>query len=143
DLDLARATSWSLMHYLAVNKYPQLERYFAEIRALPRDVAHDNKVLRDCFYRAFGLLKADPDDAARQIPDVTAVDNLANAWFGDTDKNLQLDLPDYQERAIGWRDDVLRARRVQQATSGIAVPGLAAPQGGIQPGGGIGPDKGP
>jgi hypothetical protein len=141
DLDVARDSAWSLMHYLAVHKYPQLERYFAELRALPRDVSHDNRVLRDCFYRSFGLLKADPDDASRQIADVTAVDNLVAAWFADTDKNLQLDIPEYQERAIGWREDTLKARRGQQPSgSGIAQPGPGAQQRGIQSG--IGGDGG-
>ena len=36
ELELARATSWSLTYYLARHKSQQLERYFGELRSLPR-----------------------------------------------------------------------------------------------------------
>jgi len=144
ELDVARATAWSLMYHLAFSKPTQLERYFEEIRGLPRDLAYDNKVLRDCFFRAFGLLRADPDNAGRQALDVVGLETLATAWFTSADKTWRLDVPAYEELAVTWRLEDLKARHPQPSPSGILQPGQGTPPGGVLPGdvppGGVPPD---
>jgi hypothetical protein len=141
DLEMARATAWSLMHYLAEKKHRHLERYFEELRNLPRDLPYDSKVLRDCFYRAFDLLREDPNDASRRIPDVAKLDNLALDWFNVTDKTY-LDLNDYDRLAVNWRVDALKITHpaLAQAKNQPGQPNPLAP--GAQPALGVDPVTG-
>jgi hypothetical protein len=60
----ARTMSWALTYFLAQAKLPDLQRYFAELSKLPRDMEFDEETLRLTFARAFRLLdrsgKVDP-----------------------------------------------------------------------------------
>ncbi len=98
ELKLARATSWSLMHYLVHNKNAQLQRYFDEIRGLPRDTDYDGKVLRECFYRAFGLLTPDSANPGRQTVNPNKLETLAAGWFANMDLK-QLDSVEFEAQA--------------------------------------------
>ena len=40
---------------------------------LPRDMDYDSKVLKDCFYRAFGLLVQDPNNPQRIFAAIAGV----------------------------------------------------------------------
>jgi Protein of unknown function (DUF1570) len=136
ELDLARATAWSLMHFLAGKKHKQLERYFEELRNLPRDLDYDSKVLRECFYRAFGLLQNDPNQPSRQVVDVAKLDSLSTDWFASMDKS-QSDIPAYDVVAIQSRVDEIKAMRHSPATTN-PLPSLGgqpgvAPQPGTLP----------
>ena len=46
----ARATAWSLVHFLVRKRYDGLKRYFAELEQMPRDVALDDNLLWRCAY---------------------------------------------------------------------------------------------
>jgi Protein of unknown function (DUF1570) len=141
DLSQAQATAWSLMHYLAIKKHPQLERYFEELRNLPRDLAYDSKVLRDCFYRAFGLMRDDPDNPNHKIVDVVKLSNLSNDWFNDAEKSFldNMGPMSYETMAVQWRMDELKVGRPQPGSGALPV-GPGAPGG--QPGQGTLPGTG-
>jgi hypothetical protein len=91
QLEMARATSWSLMYYLMRNKkYNEaLQRYFQAVADLPRDMDYDSKVLKECFLRAFGLLMQDPDAPGRQMVNVNNLESLASAWLSSIDETQQ------------------------------------------------------
>jgi len=135
ELELARATSWALMYYLVRNKSDQLGRYFQEINNLPRDLDYDAKVLKDCFYRAFGLLMVDPENPSRQMVDIGKLDTLAASWFS-TIESTRLDLPKFEE-------DTVRARLQDAAQkAAAAAPSVQPSNQGLPGQGGFGQPKG-
>jgi hypothetical protein len=70
----ARAASWSLAYFLAQKERAGLQRYFQELGKMPRDMELDDKLLLDCFARAFECVDS---DRKVSIPKLTA---LANRW---------------------------------------------------------------
>jgi hypothetical protein len=71
----ARAAAWALAYYLARERLPALEKYFAELAKMPRDKQLDDATLLGCFARAF-----DAVDASGQ-PDRKKLTDLANLWY--------------------------------------------------------------
>lgn len=55
-LHKAEAESWALFYYLAKNRFPELRKYFEELRDMPRDMELSATVLEQAFGRAFNLL---------------------------------------------------------------------------------------
>jgi hypothetical protein len=96
-LEIARTTAWSLMYFLVRNKSDQVRRYCREIAELPRDMNYDSKVLKECFYRAFGLLVPDRDAPGRQLVDVNKLETLAAEWFSSLEDTHQQDLPKLEQ----------------------------------------------
>jgi hypothetical protein len=105
---LARAAAWSLMYYLVNERGRELQRYLEEIRNLPRDLDYDSKVLRNCFYRAFGLLEADAANPGQQKPNTAKLDALAKAWLAYI-AGSTLDSVRFEDTAIDWLDPSLSA----------------------------------
>jgi hypothetical protein len=99
QVEMAQATAWSLMYFLARNKADGLEQYFREIRALPRDCDFDSKVLKDCFYRAFGLMTQDPEVLGSQVLNLGKLQTLAFEWLGAMETTT-LELPEAQEMIL-------------------------------------------
>jgi hypothetical protein len=127
QLEVARATSWSLMYYLVQKKSSALDRYFREIADLPRDMDYDAKVLKDCFYRAFGLLVQDPNNPGRQIVNISSLESLAAAWFSSMETTFQ-DIPELGNvlKTKVMEDLVLRDKiiaKLQDPTPITAQPG--------------------
>jgi hypothetical protein len=65
----ARTMSWALTYFLAQTKLDGLQRYFAELTKLPRDMEFDEETLKEVFARSFNLLdrsgKVDPGQMNR------------------------------------------------------------------------------
>jgi hypothetical protein len=135
-LELARATSWSLTYYLMRNKSDLLERYFGEIANLPRDIDFDSKVLKECFYRAFGLLMQDPDNPQRQIVNVEKLDAMATAWFSSMEATV-LDLPEVEQMAIKSHVAELALRAQEPSATGQPGTGMQPGPGGYPGPGGV------
>lgn len=87
EQEIARSTAWALVYYLArENKLGALVRYSQELDRLPRDVDLNDRILRNCFFRAFDL-----NDGA--------LAGFANAWFAEME-NYVLEMPTEYERAV-------------------------------------------
>jgi len=162
ELEMARAASWSLMYYLMKNKSDLLSRYFDELARLPRDCDYDSKVLRECFYRAFGLLMQDPNNKDRQILNVGKLESFASQWMNTMDQvtlnnqPVQEQLELHRVREYKFRQDALKIakdREEQQKNGGIATqpgpggpgynPGVGGPGYNPNPGGPGGPGYNP
>jgi hypothetical protein len=76
SLRKARTVTWALTYFLAQQKLDGLRHYFAELSKMPRDIELDDKVLLDCFARAFGCV-----DANNKVNDAE-LKKLANEWYG-------------------------------------------------------------
>jgi hypothetical protein len=96
----ARAASWWLTYYLAMNEPEKLRKYHDELKKLPRDLDFDEDTLIGCFARACGAVdkngKPDPsrledwarkwvDAAKEQKDDAAALHALAR----DTERALK------------------------------------------------------
>jgi hypothetical protein len=99
-----RTMSWALTYFLMKNHLDGVLRYCEELNNLPRDMEFDEKVLADCFARAFGLT-----DAAR--PNETSpakVRNLVFEW-SDAMNRTQLADPEAVQEAI--KEETARRRK--------------------------------
>jgi hypothetical protein len=112
DLELARATAWSLTHYLMTKKLDNLVGYLQELSNLPRDTVHDAAVLQACFGRAFRLAPADTAKPNGQVGQ--GMHELAVAWFAAMDVTY-LDFQAFEQWA--------RAERTRSAAGGGAAEG--------------------
>jgi hypothetical protein len=153
EMEVARTTAWSLMYYLMKNKSDQLARYFDELARLPRDCDYDSKVLRECFYRAFGLLMQDPNNKDRQILNVGKLESFASQWMNTIDQvtlnnvPVENELSKHRVLEYSFRQQTLKAakdREEQLANGGTGgQPGPGGPGYGPGPGGPGGPGYGP
>jgi Protein of unknown function (DUF1570) len=75
ELMKARAATWSLMYFLVKNKTDNLRRYFQLLGEMPRDLELDERVLWECFARAFDAY----DPAAKRVDDAK-LGSLAATW---------------------------------------------------------------
>jgi hypothetical protein len=71
----ARTASWSLTYFLARQHLDGLQRYFQELRKMPRDIELDGDILLGCFARAFGKV-----DANNKV-DKGKLDAFARDWY--------------------------------------------------------------
>jgi hypothetical protein len=75
----ARATAWALTYFLVQKRLDGLQRYYAELRKMPRDIDLDADVLLTSFARAFDALDKDGK------PDRAKLTKLADQWFNFID----------------------------------------------------------
>jgi Protein of unknown function (DUF1570) len=113
----ARATAWSLVHFLVRKRSDGLRNYFKELSQMPRDVALDENQLWRAFARAFGAVDATGE------PDPKPLRELADDW----DKDMRID--QYDTREI----DLMRAIRLTYQAAAMSQTGPAPGTG--QPGG--------
>jgi hypothetical protein len=75
QLQIARATSWSVTYYLMEKHLDKVFAYCANLKQLPRDIDFDAPVLASCFAKIFGWQMADPLDPIsvdlQQLKDLT------------------------------------------------------------------------
>src|SRR5262249_6155347 len=84
EMQIARATAWALIYYLAKNqKLEHLMRYCEETATLPRALEFDDRVLQGIFERSF------------QLRDRAAARGFAQAWF-DEMQNITLEFPEME-----------------------------------------------
>jgi hypothetical protein len=74
----ARSATWSLMYFLAQKKPGNLQRYFNNLREMPRDLELDDAALWGCFARAF-----DYYDPKTNKLDEVGLTTLAETWQND------------------------------------------------------------
>ena len=72
----ARCLSWGLTYFLAQKKPEMLQRYYAELNKMPRDLSLDADSLLACFARAVNVV-----DTNNKVDDVRWV-KLAEEWRG-------------------------------------------------------------
>ncbi len=114
DRDIARASAWGLIYFLAKNrKLDHLHRYCQELASLPRDLELDERALVDVMKRAF------------QLRDADAIRDFATAWFTEME-NVGLELAEVERAEI-------------QMLENPPPPPTTTPQNPIQPGGGGAP----
>jgi hypothetical protein len=112
----ARATAWSLAHFLIRKRLDGLLRYFKELAQLPRDVPLDESTLWSAFARAFNAV-----DATGQ-PDPNALRELADDW----DKDTKLEQYDNRETEV-MREIRLAYQRAATLNSAAAAARSATP----------------
>ena len=143
QIEMAQATAWSLMYFLIRNK---VEEWSSISRKSARNFAapgcdFDSKVLKECFYRAFGLLKPDPENPTSRVLNLGKLQTLAFEWFGDGETTT-LELPEAQEMILKLQLAELFTRAhpgaapAQPAVGQPAYPGGYGPGGYVAPGGG-------
>lgn len=100
----ARTASWSLAHFMAREKLPELRRYCKELGKLPRDLELDESTLLEAFARAVGAV-----DAANK-PDLAKLGELANRWFAYID-NTTLESEDLRKQIQQYYREMQLASR--------------------------------
>jgi hypothetical protein len=135
-LQKARAMSWALTYYLAHDgglgnqKLDGLRRYFNELSRLPRDLEFDDKVLLNCFARAFGLV-----DTSNQV-DKAKFTRFAVNW-NKYMQGITLEVDDGLKELKKVLEEIAIARKPSPGTgAGPTGPGgPGGPGGAGQPGG--------
>lgn len=107
----AQTTSWALTYYLAQQKMPGLQEFYAQLRRMPRDLHLDEKTVLHTFCRSFNLLKGEEIDKVE-------FDRFAQGWI------------DYMKNAPFFHMDI----PLNDPVGGGAGPGGFGP-GGFGPGG--------
>jgi hypothetical protein len=128
QLEIARATSWALVYYLAQNRrMGNLIRFGQELSQLPRDLDLDDRTLEACFARAFDM--ADAKDPRRLDP--LKLRQLADAWFAEM-QTVNLEVPDAEDIYLGARAAAETARPAQRRGPGGPAPGTLPPGAKVQ-----------
>jgi hypothetical protein len=131
----ARTMSWSLAYFLMNKKLDMLNRYFEELRNLPRDMVPDDETLTRCFGRAFELME--PADPTRV--DTRLLNKLADEWYSFIDLTPMESSEALQE---AWRNlKAVHDKAKVRATPGSAT--LTTPGDGKKPGSGNNPPRPP
>lgn len=126
----AHATAWALTYYLNKTRMPGLQKFYAEVRRMPRDMQLGDKAVLMTFARCFNLLTADG----------TAVDEAAFKQFaGDWEQFMK-------NVSLSGRDFVLDGSQANPGGGGVpggGIPGGFGPGNpGGAPGGGAGGQSG-
>jgi hypothetical protein len=78
QLEIARATSWSVTYYLMDKHLDKIFTYCDYLKQLPRDIDYGAPVLASCFAKTFGWQVADPLDPASI--DLQQLKDFAKKW---------------------------------------------------------------
>ena len=137
-----RTRQWEWSQFADAVTNWELQRYFDEINNLPRDVAYNGKILRDCFCRAFGLLTPDAANPGRQMVNTAKFETLAKAWLSAMDSARLDDIPGYEEIALKLKSPAARTSATTQPSPAGGIKGQPQPGPGVQPGQGGFPGPG-
>ncbi len=115
----SQVTSWALIHYLTKTSGPALNKFYADLDKLPRDMRLDSKVVVDLFALNFNLMNTD-----RSAIDEPAYKSFAENWI-----TFMNEVP------ASWYPLPLRATSGENlGNGGTPAPGVPGP-GGFGPGG--------
>lgn len=139
----ARTLSWSIVYFLAKEKYPEFEKFLTELSALPRDAELDAEAVMNCFGKAFGVSFS---GLAGDQADIQKISGLGMLWMQfmasqqSPSKSLKIDA------VVGAPEGMLPGGPGGPAGPSIGPgigPGIPGPGGPGGPGGPRPPGGGP